>query len=315
LELFALLTIAILTSGCVGVSIEELTELAEQGDTEAAYDLAHAYYAGRGVDRDFSSARTWFSRAVRQGHPCAATYVGRIFDQGGFGVERDEARALEWYALGTESRDVNAYFIVGLRHLDAEAGEPTYEGAAKWLEDGLGPVDGAPCVASSDLKARGLFYLAMMYFDGRGGLERDKSHSLALLEESREQRSYITTNTWTVGDTRYTQSTQNTPALAASWIESAATEHGFGLAYALLGEMYAKGINGVEKNTYKAYIWYSMALRAGHLEYLLDSLRFLGNLNAEEVERADGEIDSMRNARSRGSRTLHNGDRPGRRAP
>ncbi|MDE0660810.1 MAG: hypothetical protein OXI79_14310 [Gammaproteobacteria bacterium] len=302
--LSALLTAATLTSGCVGISIEELTELAEQGDTEAAYDLAHAYYAGKGVDRDLSSAKTWFSRAARQGHPCAATYVGRIFDQGGFGVEQDEARALDWYTLGTESRDVNAYLIVGLRHLNPEAGEPTYEEAAKWLEDGLGLVDVAPCVASSDIKARGLFHLAMMYFDGRGGLERAKSHSLALLEESRKQRSYVTTNAWTLGDTRYTESTRNTPALAASWIESAATEHGFGLAYALLGEMYAKGINGVEKDAYKAYIWYSMALRAGHLEYLPDSLLFLKELSAEEAEKAKTEIDAIGMSGSRGSQRV-----------
>ncbi|MCY4058801.1 MAG: hypothetical protein OXG44_12440, partial [Gammaproteobacteria bacterium] len=194
--------------------------------------------------------------------------------------------------------------------------ERTYEIAAIWLEDGLGPVDGEQCVASSDIKARGLFHLAMMYFDGRGGLERDKNHSLALLEESRKQRSYITTDTWTLGDTRYTQSTRNTPALAASWIESAATEHGFGLAYALLGEMYAKGINGVEENTYKAYIWYSMALRAGHLEYLLDSLRFVAELSVEEAEMAKTEIDSMGRSRSRGSQRVRpdEDDRPDRKA-
>ena len=45
-QLSVLFTIATLTSGCVGISIEELTELAEQSDPEAAHDLAHAYCAG-----------------------------------------------------------------------------------------------------------------------------------------------------------------------------------------------------------------------------------------------------------------------------
>ena len=166
LELHALLVVVTLAAGCVGISIEELTELAEQGDTESAYDLAHAYYVGRGVDRDFSTAKTWFSRAARQGHPCAATYVGRILDHGGFGVEQDGARALEWYALGTERRDTNAYLIFGLRHLNPAEGRPNYQVAAQWLEDGLGPFDGASCVASREHRARASFNLAMMYFDG-----------------------------------------------------------------------------------------------------------------------------------------------------
>lgn len=302
IELTALLTVAILTAGCAGISIEKLTELAEQGDTESAYDLGRAYYFGNRVDRDFSSARTWFSRAARQGHRCAATYVGRIFDRGGFGVERDEGKAIEWYALGTESGDTNAYLMLGLRHLDPEVGKPNYVAAARWLEEGLRPVDGASCVTSSNSKARALFHLSMMYFDGRGGLERDKSHSLVLLEESRNQRSYVTTSTWTSGNTQYTQSTRNTPALAASWIESAATEHGFGLAYALLGEMYANGMNGVEKDSYKAYVWYSMALLAGHLEYAIDALRYSLELSTEESERAKTEIDSRRQgSRGRGT--------------
>ena len=290
----AAVTVAALLCGCAGLSIEELTDLAEQGDTESAYDLAYAYYVGRRVDRDYSSARMWFSRAARQGHRCAATYVGKIFDDGGFGVERDEAKALEWYTVGTESRDMNAHLIIGLRHLDPEVGEPNYEVAAKWLEDGLGLVEGAGCLANRWNKARALFYLAMMYFDGRGVSERDKDRSLALLQESRNHRSYVTYNTRTLGDTRYTESIRNTPALAADWIQSAATQQGFALAYALLGEMYATGTNGVEKNAYKAYVWYSMALRAGHLEFLDDSLRLLAALSSEEAKRAKMEVDSMR---------------------
>ena len=282
----ASLSVAALLFGCASMSIEELTALAEQGDTESAYDLAHAYYVGRRVDRDFSSAKMWFSRAARQGHACAATYVGRIFDYGGFGVERDEARALEWYTFGTESRDMNAYLIGGLRHLAPEVGEPNYEVAAKWLEDGLRPVEDAACFAGREYKALASFYLAMMYFDGRGVSERDKDHSFALLEESRKQRSYVTYDTWTSGNTQYRRSTLNTPALGAHWIYAAATRQRFALAYALLGEMYATGTNGVEESAYKAYVWYSMALRAGHLEFLLDSLRLLRELSSEDAERA-----------------------------
>ena len=45
------------------------------------------------------------------------------------------------------------------------------------------------------------------------------------------------------------------------------------MAYALLGEMYAQGLNGVKKDSYKAYVWYSMASLAGHFEYFIDVLR------------------------------------------
>ena len=189
---------------------------------------------------------------------------------------------------------MNAYLIVGLRHLDPKVGDPNYEVAAKWLEDGLRPMEDAACFANSENKARALFYLAMMYFEGRGGLDQDKGRSFEMLEESRKQRSYVTYNTWTSGDTQYTQSTLNTPALPANWIRSAATQRGFALSFALLGEMYATGANDVEENAYKAYVWYSMALLAGHLEFLGDSLRLIGELSSDEVKRAKAEIDARR---------------------
>ena len=103
-SLFALLAgMLALLSGCAGLSIEELSELAERGDVDAAYDLANAYYAGKhGVSRDHRQAQLWFEKAHRQGHPCAATYVGRIHDEGKFGVQPDQEKALAWYRSGME---------------------------------------------------------------------------------------------------------------------------------------------------------------------------------------------------------------------
>ena len=288
-HLSIMLLMAALLSSCAG--IERLTKLAEQGDTESAYDLAYAYYVGKRVERDWSSARLWFSRAARQGHACAATYVGRMYDRGGFGVEKDDAKALEWYTLGTEGGDRRAYLLLGFKHLDPEFGEPDYEKAAKRISDGLEERKGEGCPYSNVDKARALFNLGMMHYDGRG-VKQDKSRSVSLLNQSRRQLRYTTHDTWTKGNKRVTQTTTHTPALDVGWIRSAATDHRFTLAYALMGAIYAKGSQGVEKDAYEAYVWYSMAVRSGNVEYFAERVRLLKQLTLEELQRARTEINS-----------------------
>lgn len=287
-------SIGALSTACGGININKLTQLADQGDTESAYRLGRAYLAGNAVERDYSSAKLWLSRAARQGHPCAATFVGLVYDNGGFGVEKDGAMALEWYTRGTESHDQNAHIALGLAELYQESGEPDYANVAEWLNAGLGEPEAGGCYARGWRKARALFLLGMMYYEGRGVSKEDKTYALSLLDQARQEQEYETYETRILGDTEFRETTTHTPALDARWIISAATDQGFSLAYALLGGMYAEGSNGVKKDPYEAYIWYWMATRSGNFEFLGEALRLLGELAPGELQKAQSEAASRR---------------------
>lgn len=49
--------------------IEQLKQLAEQGDADAQYKVGRMYEKGIGVTKDESMAWDWYQKAEEQGHP------------------------------------------------------------------------------------------------------------------------------------------------------------------------------------------------------------------------------------------------------
>ncbi len=280
-----------LLSGCAGLSIEELSELAERGDVDATYDLANAYYAGKhGVSRDHRQAQLWFEKAHRQGHPCAATYVGRIYDEGKFGVQPDQEKALAWYRSGMEAGDKNAYLILGLKQLDGKAERPDYQDTAMLLDVGLKRPGEKGCQVASRYKSPAMFYLAMMYAEGRGDLERKgDTYALSLLEQSRNERQYMSYSSERWGNTIYNTTTTHTPALPVEWIRAAAKDHGFALAFFMLGVAYEKGNYDLEQDDSEAYVWYAMAAASGFPDAQIARLRIW--LDLDWMQRIDTNIE------------------------
>ena len=57
--------------------------LADRGDPDAQYNLAQAYFLGRGVPQNMVLAEQWYMRAARQGHPEATANYGLLLFQNG----------------------------------------------------------------------------------------------------------------------------------------------------------------------------------------------------------------------------------------
>ncbi len=76
---------------------------AAEGNAEAQFNLAYAYYNGEGIDRDYASAAMWFKRSAKQNFAKAQYNLAYCY-MNGRGVPRDYDKAS---ALLTQSADNN----------------------------------------------------------------------------------------------------------------------------------------------------------------------------------------------------------------
>ena len=96
---------------------------AEAGLAEAQYTMGHASSRGVAVlfPRDFRKAAEWFEKAAAQGHGPARYNLGELYINGGYGLERDPARA---YALmrtaGVSLENTDAVLAGLLSQMSAE---------------------------------------------------------------------------------------------------------------------------------------------------------------------------------------------------
>ena len=74
---------------------------AKQGDADAQYQLGLIYYQGEGVFRSNKEALHWWSQAAAQHHPRAQYNLGAFYAYG-IGVQTDEAKALQLWQAAAE---------------------------------------------------------------------------------------------------------------------------------------------------------------------------------------------------------------------
>ena len=73
---------------CIKQEVENLKELAEQGDEQAQNMLAQMYYEGKGVQKSFEGAFYWFEKAAQQNH-LPSVYMMAYMYYKGRGVQQD----------------------------------------------------------------------------------------------------------------------------------------------------------------------------------------------------------------------------------
>jgi len=81
--------------------LAEWTRAAEVGVREAQWLLARCYDEGFGVERNQIRAVSWHLKAAEQGYPAAQNHLGCCY-QNGDGVPRDDAEAVQWYRRAAE---------------------------------------------------------------------------------------------------------------------------------------------------------------------------------------------------------------------
>lgn len=106
---------------------------ADQGHSEAQFELADLYSQGKGVPKDQTEAFKLTKAAANQGFTKAATALGWRYANGR-GVEKDEQEAFFWYTVAARRGDKTAQKqrIQLAEHMPAEQLNKAEVGAVAW---------------------------------------------------------------------------------------------------------------------------------------------------------------------------------------
>ena len=156
------------------VAIKWYTIAAENGNTDAQFNLGHAYHNGEGVEQDYGKAIEWFSKAAEQGDSQAQSNLGGMY-RFGIGVEQDYGKAIEWYSKAVEKGNSRVQIILGSRYRKGYRVEQDYAKAIEWYSKAAEQGDS---LAQIDL--------GNMYLKGEG-VEQDYGKAIEWYSKAAEQ--------------------------------------------------------------------------------------------------------------------------------
>lgn len=139
------------------ITIEDLTQRAENGDRRAMHALAENYYTGRnGAEQDFSKAADWYLRLAKAGDARAQTSLGLMYARG-YGVAKNLAEAQRWWNFAAIQNDPGAQFNLALSHATGQGTALDFERAARWYRE-----------AARRGHVQAQHNLGMLYHEGKG---------------------------------------------------------------------------------------------------------------------------------------------------
>jgi hypothetical protein len=106
--------------------------LAEAGDARAQSVLGLLYYGGYGVQQDDAEALNWFRRAADQDDAVAERNLGVMFSEGR-GVPQDQAEAAKWLRRAADRGDARAQYNLGVLYAEGVGGQPDNVSAHMWF--------------------------------------------------------------------------------------------------------------------------------------------------------------------------------------
>ncbi|WP_220427331.1 Sel1-like repeat-containing protein kinase family protein [Eggerthella lenta] len=231
---------------------------AHLGLGSAELRLGLHYWSGRGVERDEARAADWWRKAAEHGNAMAQFNLGWCY-QDGYGVERDDARAAEWYRKAAEQGNARAQNSLGSCYWDGRGVEQDYAQAAEWYRK-----------AAEQGNARAQFNLGLYYWS-ECGVERDDARAAKWFRKAAEQGDTMAQNNlgfcYIAG-----RGVEEDDGRAVEWWRKAA-ERGEAVAQNNLGWCYQKGY-GVEQDYAQAVEWYRKAAEQGNAK-AIDALSAL----------------------------------------
>ena len=110
----------------------ELKKLAEQGDSDAQFELGLMYdFGGDEVPQNYINAFRWYMAAAEQGDVAAQVAIGTMFSVGK-GVKQDFSQALKWFRKAAEKGNGNAQIGLGTLYAEGLGVEQNYITAYAW---------------------------------------------------------------------------------------------------------------------------------------------------------------------------------------
>lgn len=140
---------------------------AEKGITQAQRIISREYISGKYFTKNYETARMWMEKAAEQGDPEAQFALGRYY-MSDFGFD-DDRKAFEWFMKSAEQEYPEAEYVVGGCYLHNIYVDTNLKKANEWFE-----------IAVKHNHAQAAFELGISCLDGRG-ISKDSSRGIQLL--------------------------------------------------------------------------------------------------------------------------------------
>lgn len=116
------------------VNLDQLRQLAEQGDSAAQLALGTRYASGQAVPQDYAEAARWFTQAAEQGSVIAQSALAAYYSSGR-GVPQDSAKAYFWSLVARAGGDETSKSRISSleSQLNPAAIAAEQQEAVKWL--------------------------------------------------------------------------------------------------------------------------------------------------------------------------------------
>lgn len=243
----------------------------------ALTNMGSCYRGGFGVEQDHCKAVEYYERAVECNAKDALWYLAEYL-YNGVGIEQNFTRAMELYVRAAELGDADAQVKLGNIYRDGEIVEVNHEEANKWF-----------MLAMEQGNSDALYAMAEAYYNGFG-VEKDVPKSTELWKKSAELghwgAQYITGMNYEEGD-----GIEKNFDEAVKWYTLAA-EQKHPVACYRLAEIYRLGENGVTQDYEKALRYYDDAYAEGNEEatFRLGVLYFNGECGLTQNKEKAFEI-------------------------
>ena len=105
--------------------LTQIQQLADSGRADAQRELGIRYGQGTGITQDYSTARTWASKAASQGDPWAMRIMGLIYLEG-LGVDADKWRAVDYFKRSADAGDLYAQYNLAVIYYEGTLTKQSY---------------------------------------------------------------------------------------------------------------------------------------------------------------------------------------------
>ncbi len=225
------------------------TPLASEGNAAAQYSIGLLYDQGKGVKKDSKRAIQYFQSASDQNLAVAQYYLGMKYFAG-LGVTKDTTQARHLLNKAAKNDYIKAQFQLANMYDQGKANQQNHMLATHWFtkaaENGYGPAQHS---------------LATRFLTGKGTTLNLKQ-GIFWLEKATEQHDSDAMRD--LGFMYFKGMGVKKDFKQAHDLLIPPAEEGSGLALFLLGEIYAQGGHGVNKDRQQAKKWFQLSNNAGY---------------------------------------------------
>ena len=229
-------------------SFEQISQMAESGNTKAQYYLAYMYNNSLGIEQDYDKGNRWYKKAAEKNHTWAMNNLGQVYHNG-YGVEKDYGKAMGWYKRAAELGEATGLSNMAVMYRDGDGVEVDHDKALQLFEK-----------AADKGVGSAMNNIGFMYDIGNGVT---KDFDLAMRWYKKAVAKGYADAMYNIGILyKNGEGVNQDYEEAMRWFKKAVAK-GDSDAMKSIGSLYHNG-QGVSKNASEAISWYKKAHADGH---------------------------------------------------